>query len=140
MDLTKLSQQILQHEGLRLMPYKDTVGKLTIGVGHNLTDKGLTRTQAMFILHDDINDVINFLHFRLPWVELLDDVRQRAITDLTFDLMGGILSFKQMLIHLQRGEWNEAADELLSSLFAKQTGQRAIDLAHMIHTGTDPTT
>ena len=30
------------NEGLRSKPYVDTVGKVTIGVGRNLTDRGLS--------------------------------------------------------------------------------------------------
>lgn len=137
MDLTKLSNQLIKHEGLKQFPYRDTVGKLTIGVGHNLDDKGLTQTQIRSILMDDLTDTVNFLNFKLPWLKDLDDVRQRAIANMTFDLMGKILEFKHMLAALQARDWVTASDELLNSTFAKQTGQRARDLAKMLLTGQD---
>lgn len=137
MDLTKLSNQLIKHEGLKQFPYKDTVGKLTIGVGHNLDDKGLTVGQIRAILIDDLADTVNFLNFKLPWLKDLDDVRQRAVANMTFDLMGKILEFKHMLAALQAKDWNTAADEVLNSTFAHQTGQRAKDIASMIRTGQD---
>src|SRR4051812_27390106 len=36
-----LVNQLIIDEGLKLSPYTDTVGKLTIGVGRNLTDVGI---------------------------------------------------------------------------------------------------
>ena len=49
-------------EGLRLKPYVDTAGKLSIGVGRNLDDKGISKTEADFLLADDLNDVEAILH------------------------------------------------------------------------------
>jgi len=37
--MSKLTEQLTRHEGLRLKPYVDTVGKLTIGCGRNLDDE-----------------------------------------------------------------------------------------------------
>ena len=39
-------EQLIRDEGLRLFPYTDTVGKLTIGVGRNLTDAGISADEA----------------------------------------------------------------------------------------------
>lgn len=137
MNITKLQDQLIKHEGIKLKIYTDSVGKISIGVGHNLTDKGLTEVQVRSILNDDLLDTINFLNTHVPWWPTLDDVRQRAIADMTFNLMGKLLEFKKMIIAIQLKDWNKAADELLNSKFAHQTGQRARDLAFMIRTGQD---
>lgn len=137
MDTQKLTDQLIVHEGLKLKPYTDTVGKLTIGVGHNLTDNGLTATQCISILQDDLGNTVRFLETRCPWWVRLDDVRQRAIANLTFNLMGKLLDFKKMIAAIERQDWNAAADELLDSTFAHQTGQRAKDLGRMLRTGAD---
>lgn len=138
MNLTKLGTQLIAHEGLKKFPYTDTVGKMTIGVGHNLTDKGLTTSQVMSILSADMADVVNLLNSRLPWFNGLDDVRQRALADLTFDLMEKVFDFPKMLAALASGDWPTASAELLNSTFATQTGKRAKDLASMFLTGQDP--
>ena len=137
MDTQKLITLLVKHEGLKLFPYVDTVGKLTIGCGHNLTNKGLTTFQVLNILNDDINDVTQFLDWKLPWWRNLDDVRQRALADMTFDLMGKILGFKKFLAALQSKDWEKASSELLDSEFAHQVGNRAIELSTMVRTGID---
>src|ERR1041385_581735 len=107
MDIDKLSKQLVLHEGLRLLPYTDSVGKITIGVGHNLTDNGITSTQAQQLLTDDIQVVVYFLDGKLTWWRSLDDVRQRALADLTFNLMNKVLDFKHMLAALEAGDWEK---------------------------------
>lgn len=137
MDTAKLKEQLIKHEGLRLKPYVDTVGKITVGVGHNLTDLGLTATQVMSILDDDIKVATKLLDTELSWWISLDDVRQRALVDLAFNLGYKLLGFKDTLIALRVNQWNNAADNLLKSVYAKQVGKRAVDLAYMIRTGKD---
>ena len=46
--------QLTLHEGLRLKPYKCTAGKITVGVGRNLDDVGITEEEAMMMLHNDM--------------------------------------------------------------------------------------
>ncbi len=145
MDLGKLQVMLIKHEGYRTHAYKDSEGILTIGVGHNLIAKpikfdytnGLTDSQIRSILTDDITLTVNFLNSHLPWFIQLDDVRQRALADLTFDLHAKVLDFHHMLDGLQSKNWSQASSELLSSAFATETGTRAQDLATMFKTGVD---
>lgn len=130
-----LRQQLIHHEGLRLKPYTDTVGKLTIGVGRNLNDRGITEAEARYLLDNDINGAINDL-LALTWFPDLDPVRQRVFVDLCFNL--GIVRLKgfvKMLDAASRKDWPTAAAELLNSKYAQQVGQRAQTLAAMLVTG-----
>jgi len=136
-DTTKLAKQLIVHEGLSLKIYTDTAGKVSVGVGHNLTDKGLTQSQVMSILQTDISDTLNLLQAHFPWFGVLDDVRQRAIADLTFDLMEKMLEFKKMIAAIQMQDWAGAHDELLNSAFAHEAPNRAKDLSIMLLTGVD---
>jgi lysozyme len=137
MNLDKLTAQLTKHEGFKTFPYTDTVGKLTIGIGHNLTDRGLTKSQIVAIFKDDVSEVTQFLDLKLPWWKSLDDVRARVLADMTFNLMGKILDFKGMLGAIQKSDWEDAAKHLENSLFYKQVGIRGKNLAHMLRTGTD---
>ncbi len=56
-NLQKLYAELERDEGLRLKPYRDTVGKQTIGVGHNLDAKPISERAASCILEDDVADV-----------------------------------------------------------------------------------
>ncbi len=139
MDKLSLQKQITTHEGLRLHPYKDTVGKLTIGVGRNLDDVGISQDEALYMLVNDLNRAESSLRQHLPWFETLDDMRQRVLIDMTFNLgIRGMLSFTRMLQALRCAQFNDAAQEMLASKWAQQVGERATTLAHMMMTGNEP--
>ena len=128
-DLTALTQLLVAHEGLRLRPYSDTVGKLTIGVGRNLTDKGISEAEAYYLLDDDIADVDIGLNLALPWTTALDAVRLRVLLDIGFNAgIEGLLRFHKMLAALERGDHETAAQEILNSALAPHRKQRLADL------------
>jgi lysozyme len=138
-DDKALIRQIELHEGLRLKPYRCTAGKLTIGVGRNLEDRGITLAEARMLLANDLTDVRNGLLNALPWVGNLDEVRQRVLIDMSFNLgLRGLLEFKRTLAAVQAGQYQQAATMMLQSRWAKQVGQRAERLARMMVTGADP--
>ena len=134
MDLLKL------HEGVRNKPYKDTVGKTTIGVGRNLTDRGLRDKEVAYLLANDIEEVTQELRQRLPWTEKLDPVRKTVLQDMLFNMGWPVLSqFKNTLGCIERGEYEKAAVAMLQSKWATQVGNRAKRLAKMMQFGQWPT-
>ena len=133
-----LLEQLIDHEGLRLKPYTDTVGKLTIGVGRNLDDVGITSDEAMILLKNDVQRTIDSLDRRLDWWRNLNASRQRALISMAFNLgIGGLLKFKMALSAMQKGRWLEAQEEMLNSKWATQVGRRAETLAQTMFTGSD---
>ncbi|OGO93545.1 MAG: hypothetical protein A3F10_05840 [Coxiella sp. RIFCSPHIGHO2_12_FULL_42_15] len=127
---TILIKLLIQHEGLRLKPYRDTMGKLTIGVGRNLDDVGISYDEALQLLDNDINNVIQQLN-TLPTFAKLNSARQMALANMTFNLgFHGILKFKNLWAALETGNYVEAAKEVLNSKWAGQVGHRAHELAH----------
>lgn len=136
-DIDALSEQLRRHEGLRLKPYRDTTGHLTIGVGRNLSDVGISEAEAALLLRNDIGAAIAGLEARLPWVASLHPVRQRALVDLTFNVgLEGVLTFRRMLTALQAGRWDDARAELLASKWAAQVQPARVQtLARQILTG-----
>ncbi|QIG62473.1 peptidoglycan hydrolase [Pseudoalteromonas phage AL] len=136
MNKTKLAEQLTKHEGLRLKPYKDTVGKLTLGIGRNLEDKGITEQEALFMLNNDVDYFYAKLDKRLTWFLSVDDVRQNVLVNMAFNLgVGGLLTFKNMLRLVSAGHYQEAAEEMLNSKWAKQVGNRAVELSEQMRTG-----
>jgi lysozyme len=128
--------QLRRDEGVKNFPYTDTVGKLTIGVGRNLTDVGISDEEMDILLLNDVKKVIDNLMNRLPWFRTLDEVRQAALTNMTFNLgFRGVEGFPAMLRALAQGDWDGAAAEMLDSLWAKEVGDRAVRLAQQIRTG-----
>ena len=131
-----IDQLLIYHEGLKLKPYMDGRNKLTIGVGRNLEDLGLSKDEAMFLLHNDIDRVRRELDKSLPWWRKLSEVRQKVLISMAFNLgTGGLLQFNRMLSALQDGDYAAAAEEMLSSVWANQVGTRAIELADMMENG-----
>lgn len=136
--MDRLAAQLTLHEGLRLKPYRDTVGKLTIGVGRNLTDKGISRQEAEILLDDDMDEVIIGLAKRLPWFSTLDPIRSRVLIDMAFNLgVDGLLEFKNTLWYVQHGHYGAAAIAMLQSKWARQVGRRADTLSKMMATGQE---
>jgi lysozyme len=137
-DRQKLIQQLRRHEGERLKPYRCTAGKLTIGVGRNLDDRGITAQESAYLLSNDIDRVWTELNARLPWVTGLSDVRQRVLLDMAFNLgIDGLLKFRNTLATIEAGNYQKAGEMMLDSLWAKQVGMRAQRLSRMMQTGTD---
>ena len=132
----RLIKLLITHEGLRLKPYRDTVGKLTIGVGRNLDDVGITEEEALYLLTNDIKRVLDFLKGKLPYWNEFTETRKMALVDMCFNLgPGGFLSFKKMLASLENGDYEQAAREMLDSKWARQVGRRAEKLAEMMRKG-----
>ncbi|ARP89835.1 lysozyme [Bordetella genomosp. 9] len=134
-DLATLQAELMRDEGERLKPYRDTVGKLTIGIGRNLDDVGISHDEALMLLANDIVRAERWLDRNLPWWGSLDGVRQRVMVNMAFNLGGRLLTFKNTLAAVQRRDWKAAHDGMLDSLWARQVGQRANRLAHMMLTG-----
>jgi lysozyme len=136
MNAEALVKELARDEGLRLKPYRCTAGKLTIGYGRNLDDVGITKDEAEYLLRMDIARAMVDLDRYLPWWRDLDEIRQRVMVNLAFNLgMQGLLGFKRTLRHVKAGEYLEAAQALLDSKYAKQVGPRAIRLATMMRDG-----
>lgn len=136
MNMEAMRGQLTLHEGLRLMPYLDTVGKTTIGVGRNLTDVGITNSEAMLMLDNDIIRSMSDLDHQFQWWRDLDDVRQMVLVDMCFNLgIGGLSKFVNTMRAVERADWDAAANGMLASKWAKQVKGRAIKLAKMMRTG-----
>ena len=135
-DRADLVAQLTLHEGMRLKPYTDTVGKMTIGVGRNLTDVGITREEALDLLSNDIDTCVTDL-ISFSWFVTLDPVRQRALCDLRFNLgPRRFRGFVKMLAAIEHGDFETAANELTASQWALQVQQsRRMRLVSMLRTG-----
>lgn len=128
--------ELNRDEGSRNKPYKDTVGKLTIGIGRNLDDVGLSDDEIRYLCLNDIARVTIDLDTHLPWWRKLDDVRQRVLANMAFNMgIGGLLTFKNTLSAVQSGDYETASTRMMVSKWAKQVGKRAERLAFMMATG-----
>lgn len=139
---------LTRHEDIRLKPYRCTSGKLSIGVGRNLDDVGISVSEAQLMALNDITRVNADLDRELPWWRELSETRRLVLQDMCFNMgignrKRGLLSFVNTLEHIRRGRFDEAAQGMLASKWAVQVGrgpgQRAHRLAEMMRTDKFPT-
>jgi lysozyme len=136
MDTDVLVAELTRDEALRLKPYRCTAGKLTIGIGRNLDDRGISVTEAEFLCRNDVADVMAGFDRELPWWRTLDEVRQRVLVNMGFNLgVKGLLGFRNTLELVRCGKYLDAAQHMLDSKWAKQVGPRALRLATMMRDG-----
>jgi lysozyme len=132
-NIELLKAELTRDEDRRLKPYFDSVGKLTIGVGRNLDDVGISADESNYLLEADIGRVCDELDATLPWWRNLDETRQRVIANMAFNLgVPRLMGFKNTLRYLQDRNYEEAAREMLASKWADQVGARAIRLAKLM--------
>lgn len=137
-DPARLRAQLELHEGRRARIYVDTVGKVSGGIGRNLTDKGLRADEIELMFRNDVAEAIAELDRTLPWWRQLDEVRRRVMVDLMFNMGAPVLGqFVNTLAAIRAGRYREAAEGMLASKWAQQTGTRARRLAAMMGSGRD---
>lgn len=131
-----LIAQLKRHEGVKSKPYKDSVGKTTIGVGRNLDDVGVSQDEIDLMLRNDISRAMSAVRQYLQWFDSLDDARQDVLINMCFNMgIGALLEFKNTLTLIKAGQYPEAANEMLQSKWASQVGSRAVELANQMKTG-----
>jgi len=121
--------------GPELFPYRDTVGKLTIGYGRNLDDRGITRAEAEFMLDHDMAEAIADAS-TLPYWNSLSPVRQIVMSDMTYNLgLTKLRRFVRLNNALTIQDYSLAAHEMKDSKWYRQTERRAKVLVKAMQTG-----
>jgi lysozyme len=133
--ITNLSDQLLRDEGLKLYPYRDTVGKLTIGIGRNLDDDGISLDEADLMRSNDIKRATVALESTYPWSMGLDDARKGAMLNLAFNMgIHKLSGFVKFLQAMRMNDWATAKAELLNSAADHEEPERIARLANQILT------
>ena len=139
-----MQARIKKHEGLRLKPYHDSLGKLTIGYGHNLEARGISKEIAEYLFQEDFVDASLTLARTLPEVgEHLHGkdggtTRAGVLIEMVFQMgMAGVLGFRKMFRAIAQENWDEAADQMLDSKWHTQTPGRCQTLAQIMRTGKE---
>ncbi|MCX6073346.1 MAG: glycoside hydrolase family protein [Campylobacterales bacterium] len=135
--MTPLQAQLIEDEAFRQFPYKDTVGKMTIGIGRNLDDVGITRNEALIMLSNDIEKVRYALTKELSFFKTLTPARQDALINMGFNIgVTKLLTFKKTLMYLSIGDYKSASQECLKSVWAVQVGERAQRISKILLIGS----
>lgn len=131
----RMIEQIKRHEGVKLKPYHCTAGKLTIGVGRNIEDNGISEREADFLLMNDLAAMADAAK-SYDWYAGLNEPRKAVIINMLFNLgqprFDKFVNTKQFLAD---GLYEEAAEEMLNSKWARDVGRRAEELSEQMATG-----
>lgn len=137
-DLAVVKAQLERDEGRRHVPYEDSRGVLTVGIGRNLRARPFRDDEIDLMFQNDLDEAEAAIAAAVPFFEELDPVRQRVLINMTFNMgANGVLQFHDMLQALSRQQFDAAADAMLVSRWATQVGPRAQRLAEMMRSGVD---
>ena len=141
--ITDYEALIRHHEGTRAKPYTDTVGKVTVGVGRNLTDVPLDRDEIDYLYDRDLRRALRVCRDIAPNLWEFTDVRQAVLLDMAYNLRYKMRGFTKFRDALKDRDFARAAKEMLDSRWAEQVGkkprQRAWRLARMMERNEWPT-
>ncbi len=138
MNRETLAEELRRDEAVRTEVYTDSVGKLTIGVGWNLTDNGLPMSIIDNLLDIGMDTALVDAQALVSEgvFEKLCDARQRVLCNMAFNMGRPVLAtFKRFLAAVRENDWELAALEMLDSRWARQVGPRARRLAEMMRRG-----
>jgi len=136
MNNDKLAAQLTVDEGRKPRIYVDTVGKITGGVGRNLTDRAFSEDEIDLMLKNDIAMVAKQLDQKMPWWRQMNDARQNVLANMCFNMgINALVGFVNTLAAMKAGQYDVAAKGMLASKWASQVGDRAIRLAKVMRTG-----
>jgi len=134
-SVDKLIKQLKKHEGVELKPYKCTSNKLTIGIGRNLEDVGISDHEAEYLLMNDLDTYMTAAK-TYDWYNGLNDARKAVIVNMLFNMgQTNFNKFLKMKQALDMGDHAEAAKQMLDSKWAKQVKGRSEELAAQMETG-----
>lgn len=132
----KLKNLLVKHESYKQFPYTNSTGHLTIGIGRNLDNRGISLPEAYYLVDEDIDYFSSKLQQYLKFFHKLDENRQIVLINMCFNLgVQGFLNFTHMILALESGDYERAAKEMLESKWAGQVGDRAIELSQAMRTG-----
>ena len=143
MTITNVIDQLMRDEGFRADVYVDTVGKRTVGYGHNLDANPIhalvtpiSEALATQILGADVERISRFLVQSLPWVTTLDDARLGVLQNMAFNLgVNDLLGFHRTLADVQAGAYATAASDMKDSKWYNEVGDRAVRLVQQMLSG-----
>jgi lysozyme len=135
---------IAGHEGVRTKPYKDSLGKWTIGVGHLIGDgstlppewnREFSKDEVMKLYQQDF-DKHKQAASNIPGFNKLNEKGQAALTDLTFNMgPSWYKKWPHLTAALSAGDVEGAAAQLSSSKWAGQVGRRGPEDISLLRQG-----
>ena len=128
-----LVNEIKKHEGFKSTIYQCTEGYDTIGYGFAIKDLYLSKEVCDIILAEKLAKLQFDINNKFEWFEDSPEIVRNVVTNMCYQLgLRGFSKFKQTIYYLETEQYEEASLEMLDSLWAKQTPNRAHELSEDI--------
>jgi GH24 family phage-related lysozyme (muramidase) len=121
-SLDDTKKMIIRHEGMKDMPYKDSLGLWTVGVGHLIGNgktlppeynRKFTQAEIMKMFDEDFDHHAKAAQ-KIPGYSKVNQQGQGALIDLTFNMGNSwYKGFPSFVKKLAAGDFKGAADELM---------------------------
>ena len=129
----KIKDLLIKHEDLKLFPYLCPAGRLTIGVGRNIEDNGISKDEAMYLLENDIKRVKSELREIFPKFDELPENIKMVLIDMDFNLgKSRFLQFKHMIEAVKNRDWAKMIEEMKNSHWCNQVKNRCEDDVRLV--------
>ena len=128
-----LIESVKGSEGFRDKVYKCTEGYDTIGYGFAIKDLVLDEDICDIILERKLINLIDKADKKFPFLRGLPLDKSEVIYEMCYQMgVSGVSKFKNMLKALENEDYDKASVEMLDSLWAKQTPNRALKLSNIM--------
>mgnify|MGYP003109072700 FL=1 len=128
-----LIESIKKHEGYVGVVYKDSLNVDTIGYGFAIKDLELDRDICDIILERKIKDLHDRVKNKFKWYGYMPQEIKDVVMEMCYQLgVGGFSKFKKTISFLENKQFKDASEEMLDSLWAKQTPNRAKGLSKKV--------
>jgi lysozyme len=137
--LALIQNLLIRDEAYRRSVYLDSMGYWTLGIGRLVDARkggGISKSEALFLLENDIREREALILYYLPWYPTLNEVRRAVLLSMSFQLgVDGLLLFRNTLKAVKESRYDAAADGMMQSLWARQVPLRASRLAQAMRSG-----
>jgi lysozyme len=128
-----LLNQIKKHEGFRSEVYECTEGYDTIGYGFAIKDLKLDEDIAEQILKRKLDELEERIAGKFGWFSVSPKEVKEVVINMCYQLgVSGFSKFKKTIYLLETEQYEDASIEMLNSLWAKQTYNRAKELSETL--------
>ena len=128
-----LLDDIKKHEGFRSRVYQCTEGYDTIGYGFAIKDLDIEEDIGEMILIRKLEKLQKRIASTFGWFFNSPEEVKDVVTNMCYQLgVSGFSRFKKTIYLLETEQYHEASIEMLDSLWAKQTPNRAKELSEIL--------
>ena len=128
-------EMLVNRFDLNLLP-ECSDGKIAIGLGRDLSSRGISEDEAYYLAQNDIARATADLDRVVPWWRDMSKARRNVFVLIVYQIgVDRFLDLQSMIGGALAGHYEDAADGLISSEWAMTNAHHANDLNLMMREG-----